>query len=210
VFQALDRTQPGLPIKPGRGGTLTHDYKRNGTTTLFAALQTLQGKVVGERHQRHRHQEFLKFLRLLDTEFPGDIPLHLIMDNYGTHKHPKVKAWYESSYPVRLALRSYQFQLDESCGEMVRSFRPQGNPPWRLPQRSRPAGVHRNVSESLEQKSQTLRVDRDRRIHSRKAHSLSPDFGADPARLHQPQVQKKEEAMTAYLFSRHDTRCSVA
>src|SRR6266851_8457310 len=88
---------------------------------------------------------------------------------------------------------------------MVRSFRQQGNPPWRLPQRSRPAGVHRNVSESLEQKSQTLRVDRDRRIHSRKAHSLSPDFGADPARLHQPQVQKKEEAMTAYLFSRHYT-----
>src|SRR6266852_6918663 len=88
---------------------------------------------------------------------------------------------------------------------MVRSFRQQGNPPWRLPQRSRPAGVHRNVSESLEQKSQTLRVDRDRRIHSGKAHSLSPDFGADPARLHQPQVQKKEEAMTAYLFSRHHT-----
>ena len=72
---------------------MTHDYKRNGTTTLFAALETLQGKVVGEGHERHRHQEFLKFLRLLDTEFPGDVPLHLIMDNYGTHKHAKVKAW---------------------------------------------------------------------------------------------------------------------
>ena len=201
-IQALDRTQPGLPIKPSRCGTLTHDYKRNGTTTLFAALETLQGKVVGECHARHRHQEFLKFLRLLDTEFPGAIPLHLIMDNYGTHKRQS-KGVVETSSPVRVALRSYQFQLDESCGEMVRSFRPQGNPPWRLPQRSRPAGVHRNVSESLEQKSQTLRVDRDRRIHSRKAHSLSPDSGADPARLHQPQVQKKEEAMTAYLFSRH-------
>ena len=92
-IQALDRTQPGLPIKPGRCGTMTHDYKRNGTTTLFAALETLQGKVVGECHERHRHQEFLKFLRLLDAEFPGDIPLHLIMDNYGTHKHAKVKAW---------------------------------------------------------------------------------------------------------------------
>src|SRR5712664_3108470 len=92
-IQALDRTQPGLPLKEGRCGTLTHDYKRNGTTTLFAALETLQGKVVGECHARHRHQEFLKFLRLLDTEFPGDIPLHLIMDNYGTHKHAKVKAW---------------------------------------------------------------------------------------------------------------------
>jgi transposase len=72
---------------------MTHDYKRNGTTTLFAALETLQGKVIGECHERHRHQEFLKFLRRLDTEFPGDVPLHLIMDNYGTHKHAKVKAW---------------------------------------------------------------------------------------------------------------------
>ena len=92
-IQALDRTQPGLPIKKGRCGTMTHDYKRNGTTTLFAALETLQGKVVGECHQRHRHQEFLKFLRRLDKEFPGKIPLHLVMDNYGTHKHEKVRAW---------------------------------------------------------------------------------------------------------------------
>ena len=80
-IQALDRTQPGLPIKKGRCGTMTHDYKRNGTTTLFAALETLEGKVVGECHQRHRHQEFLKFLRRLNAEFPGDVPLHLIMDN---------------------------------------------------------------------------------------------------------------------------------
>jgi transposase len=92
-IQALDRTQPGLPIKKGRCGTMTHDYKRNGTTTLFAALETLQGKVVGECHQRHRHQEFLKFLRRLDQEFPGEVPLHLIMDNYGTHKREKVTAW---------------------------------------------------------------------------------------------------------------------
>jgi transposase len=92
-IQALDRTQPGLPIKKGRCGTMTHDYKRNGTTTLFAALETLNGRVIGECHQRHRHQEFLKFLRRLNAEFPGDVPLHLIMDNYGTHKHAKVKAW---------------------------------------------------------------------------------------------------------------------
>src|ERR1700728_27260 len=92
-IQALDRTQPGLPLKKGRCGTMTHDYKRNGTTTLFAALDTLQGKVVGECHARHRHQEFLQFLRRLNTEFPGATPLHLIMDNYGTHKHAKVKAW---------------------------------------------------------------------------------------------------------------------
>ena len=92
-IQALDRTQPGLPLKKGRAGTMTHDYKRNGTTCLFAALEVLQGKVIGQCYGRHRHQEFLKFLRRLDREFPGEVPLHLIMDNYGTHKHPNVQAW---------------------------------------------------------------------------------------------------------------------
>src|SRR6266436_5079932 len=92
-IQALNRTQPGLPLKKGRCGTMTHDYKRNGTTTLFAALEVAQGKVVGQCFARHRNREFLKFLRRLDQEFPGDIPLHLVMDNYGTHKHPNVQAW---------------------------------------------------------------------------------------------------------------------
>ena len=92
-IQALDRTQPGLPMKKGRCGTMTHDYKRHGTTTLFAALEVLQGRVIGQCYERHRHQEFLKFLRRLDQEFPGDIPLHLVMDNYGTHKHPRTVAW---------------------------------------------------------------------------------------------------------------------
>jgi transposase len=92
-IQALDRTQPGLPLKKGRCGTMTHDYKRNGTTTLFAALEIAQGKVVGQCYARHRHQEFLKFLKRLDQEFPGEVKLHLVMDNYGTHKHPRVQAW---------------------------------------------------------------------------------------------------------------------
>ena len=92
-IQALDRTQPGLPLKRGRCGTMTHDYKRNGTTTLFAALEVLRGKVIGECHARHRHQEFLGFVRRLDKEFPGKVPLHLVMDNYGTHSTPEVKAW---------------------------------------------------------------------------------------------------------------------
>src|SRR6516165_5242291 len=92
-IQALDRTQPGLPMQKGRCGTMTHDYKRNGTTTLFAALELAQGKVVGECYQRHRHQEFLKFLRRLNEEFPGPVPLHLVMDNYGTHNQPEVRAW---------------------------------------------------------------------------------------------------------------------
>jgi transposase len=92
-IQALDRTQPGLPLKKGRLGTMTHDYKRNGTTCLFAALELLQGKVIGQCYGRHRHQEFLRFLRCLDREFPGPVPLHLVIDNYGTHQHPNVQAW---------------------------------------------------------------------------------------------------------------------
>ena len=94
-IQALDRTQPSLPMKPGRGGTMTHDFKRNGTTTLFAALSMLDGSVVGQCLPRHRHQEFLKFLRTLDREFPAEVDLHLIIDNYQTHKHANVKKWLE-------------------------------------------------------------------------------------------------------------------
>ncbi len=92
-IQALQRTQPGLPLKKGRCGTMTHDYKRHGTTTLFAALDVLAGKVIGDCYKRHRHQEFLRFLRHINREFPGKTPLHLVMDNYGTHGTPQVKAW---------------------------------------------------------------------------------------------------------------------
>jgi transposase len=92
-IQALDRTQPGLPLKPGRCGTFTHDYERHGTTTLFAALHVLEGRVIGQCYPRHRHQEFLKFLRRLDEEFPGKVTLHLILDNYGTHGHERVRRW---------------------------------------------------------------------------------------------------------------------
>jgi transposase len=94
-IQALDRTQPGLPLKKGRAGTQTHDYKRHGTTTLFAALNLLDGTLIGECMPRHRHQEFLRFLKRLDRETPPNRPLHLILDNYQTHKHPQVKAWLE-------------------------------------------------------------------------------------------------------------------
>ena len=92
-IQALDRTQPSLPIKPGRAGTMTHDYKRNGTTTLFAALDVLTGSVIGQCLPRHRHTEFLTFLRTIDRQVPKRLQIHLILDNYATHKHPTVKAW---------------------------------------------------------------------------------------------------------------------
>jgi transposase len=92
-IQALDRTQPGLPLKKGRAGTMTHDYKRHGTTTLFAALNVASGEVIGQCMKRHRHQEWLQFLRTIDRATPKALDLHLIADNYATHKHPKVKAW---------------------------------------------------------------------------------------------------------------------
>jgi transposase len=92
-IQALDRTQPGLPMKKGRAGTMTHDYKRHGVTTLFAALDVATGKVIGQCMKRHRHQEWLKFLRTINRDTPKGLDLHLIADNYATHKHPTVKAW---------------------------------------------------------------------------------------------------------------------
>jgi transposase len=92
-IQALDRTQPGLPLKKGRGGTLTHDYKRHGTTTLFAALNVLDGSVTGQNMQRHRHQEFIRFLNTIEARIPAGKVIHVILDNYAAHKHAKVRAW---------------------------------------------------------------------------------------------------------------------
>jgi transposase len=101
-IQALDRTQPGLPLKPGRCGTFTHDYKRHGTTTLFAALNVVEGHVIGQCYQRHRHQEFLNFLKRLDAEFPRHLQLHLILDNYGTHGHERVRRWLDKHRRFKL------------------------------------------------------------------------------------------------------------
>ena len=92
-IQALDRTQPGLPLKKGRCGTMTHDYKRNGTTTLFAALNILDGTVIGQCMQRHRHQEFIRFLNQIDASVPKKKKIHVVLDNYAAHKHPNVLAW---------------------------------------------------------------------------------------------------------------------
>jgi transposase len=92
-IQALDRTQPGLPMKKGRAGTMTHDYKRHGTTTLFAALDVLEGTVIGRNMQRHRHQEFIRFLNTIEAEVPAGKLVHVILDNYAAHKHPKVRQW---------------------------------------------------------------------------------------------------------------------
>lgn len=101
-IQALDRTQPGLPLKPGRCGTTTHDYKRHGTSTLFAALDVATGEVIGQCKPRHRHQEFLAFLKAVEKQTPAELDLHLIVDNYATHKHENVKNWLKRNPRVTL------------------------------------------------------------------------------------------------------------
>lgn len=98
--QALDRTQPGLPLKPGRSGTMTHDYKRHGTTSLFVAMDVASGEVIGETCRRHRHQELLRFLRKVEKETPKGREIHIIPDNYSTHKHRKVGEWAEGTQRV--------------------------------------------------------------------------------------------------------------
>src|SRR5580658_1169510 len=139
-IQALDRTQPGLPIKKGRCGTMTHDYKRNGTATLFAALDTLDGRVISMCDDRHRHQEWLRFLRIIDRLTPKDKQVHLIVDNYATHKHPLVTRW------LQRRPRFHVHFTPTSCSwlNMVeRFFRD-------LTEKQLRRGVFRNVEELLE------------------------------------------------------------
>jgi transposase len=139
-IQALDRTQPGLPIKKGRCGTMTHDYKRNGTATLFAALDTLDGRVISMCDDRHRHQEWLRFLRIIDKLTPKDKHVHLIVDNYATHKHPRVQRW------LQRRSRFHVHFTPTSCSwlNMVeRFFRD-------LTEKQLRRGVFRNVEDLLE------------------------------------------------------------
>jgi transposase len=125
-IQALDRTQPGLPLKKGRCGTMTHDYKRNGTTTLFAALNVLDGTIIGRNMKRHRHQEFIRFLNEVDAQVPRRKEIHAIIDNYATHKHPKVRKWLtqhprwtfhftptSASWPGGMRLRALRRGMDQ-------------------------------------------------------------------------------------------------
>lgn len=161
-IQALDPTQPGLPLKRGRCGTFTHDYKRHGTTTLFAAPQVAEGKVIGECYQRHRHQEFLRFLKRLDREFPPGKALHLVLDNYGSHWHPRVRVAGSPS-PLRPALHPHQLKLGEPGRAVVRGADPEVGPTRILSQRAGPGTRNRRIPRSVEQESNALRLDGERR-----------------------------------------------
>ena len=169
-IQALDRTQPGLPLKKGRAGTMTHDYKRHGTTTLFAALNVLDGSVIGRCMSRHRHQEFIRFLRTIDDQTPAELDLHLIVDNYGTHKHPEVVRWLE---------RHPRFHLHftpTSCSWLVRSTAPNGRAllcrdhpetpaPGRLQERHRVGDRHPPVPRQSQRAREAVRLDRPAQRH---------------------------------------------
>jgi transposase len=159
-IQALDRTQPGLPLKRGRGATMTHDYKRTGTATLFAALNAANGEVYGLCQERHRHQEWLKFLRLIDQTIPSDRQLHLICDNYATHKHPKVQRWLARPPALSPALHPYECILAEHGGTFL--SRPDQQPPASrsLPRSGRTHHGYRHLHRSPQRKSQAVHLDR--------------------------------------------------
>ena len=154
--QALDRTQPSLPMKKGRAGTLTHDYKRNGTTTLFAALNVLTGTVIGQRLPRHRHEQFLTFLRTIDNQVPKHLAVHLILDNYATHNHPDVQRWLgrhqrfhlhftpTSSSWLNLVERWFRELTDKACAVAASTPCPTSSPPSRTT--STPTTTTRNPS----------------------------------------------------------------
>lgn len=194
-IQALDRTQPGLPLKKGRCGTFTHDYVRHGTTTLFAALEILEGKVIGQCFPRHRHQEFLRFLRRLDDEFPEKLKLHLVLDNYGTHKHPKVRSWLERHPRFTLHF------IPTSSSWLNQVERPfwrvdaEGGAPRSLCQCRRVTGEHSAVPAGVERSTQTVRVDGD----GRKDNGQS-GAGAAKTGRNQAGVGAEEKAQKALII----------
>jgi hypothetical protein len=158
-IQALDRTQPGLPLKPGKVGTRTHDYVRNGTTTLFAALNVLEGTVIGRCMQRHRHQEFVRFLNAVERAAPAGKVIHAIMDNYGSHKHPKVLAWLARHPPLDLPLHA-DLGLVAQCGrDLLLGPDPPPHPAWQLPLGRRPSGCDQPLHRRAQRRSQTVHLD---------------------------------------------------
>ena len=167
-IQALDRTQPGLPMKKGRYGTMTHDYKRHGTTTLFAALDVLGGKVIGRCMQRHRHQEFIRFLNLIEAEVPPGKIIHVILDNDAAHKHPKVRADRPAS-PLRLPLHADLRKLAQRRRGLLRQAHQPTAQTWRLPIRRRPPGRHQPLPRRNQRQPEALRLDRrSRQDHCRR------------------------------------------
>jgi len=157
-IQALQRTQPGLPMKRGRCGTMTHDYKRHGTTTLFAALNLLDGRVIGECMAKHRHQEFLRFLRRLDRDFPKETPLHLVLDNYETHTETSVLRWLDKASAVHAPFHPHQFVVAQPGRAVVPGVDGEAGTQGEFRERSGVDRRHLAVPGSDQRRPQTLRM----------------------------------------------------
>jgi len=164
-IQALDRTQPGLPLKKGRAATMTHDYKRHGTTTLFAALDVKSGKVIGECLPRHRAKEFLRFLRRIDRHVPKSREVHLVLDNYATHKTPEVRAWLGQAPALQAAFHADQRVVAEPRGTVLRRDHVEAHPPRQLLRRRRPGDRHLRLPPAAQRQAEALHLDQDRRGH---------------------------------------------
>ena len=165
-IQALDRTQPGLPIKPGKAGTMTHDYLRHGTTTLFAALNVLDGTVLGRCMQRHRHQEFIRFLNAVEAAVPAGKVVHAILDNYGSHKHPKVDGLARPPPALDLPLHADLWLLAQRRRDLLLGHDPPPPAPRRVPLAGRSAGRHQPLPRRAQRQAHTLHLDR----HAKQDH----------------------------------------
>ena len=175
-IQALDRTQPGLPIKPGPCQTMTHDYKRHGTTTLFAALSVLDGTVIGRCMQRHRHLEFIRFLNAVERQVAADRPIHVVLDNYATHKYPKVLAWLTRhrrwTFHFTPTSASWLNAVENFFSKLTRAAHPPPASSVRSPICRPPSTL---ISPST-MPAQTLRLDQICRGHSRQTRPPSCTF----------------------------------
>jgi DDE superfamily endonuclease len=176
---ALDRTQPGLPMKKGRAGTMTHDYIRNGTTTLFAALNVGDGTVIGQCMARHRHQEFIRFLNRIEAAVPAGKLVHAILDNYAVHKHPKVRSWL-----VRHPRWTFHFTPTSCLGQRGRKLFRHADPPALaarcLPLARRSPGRDQPLPRRTQPPTQAVRVDRRSGSHHRKSQSRVSTVGVRP------------------------------
>ena len=176
-IQALDRTQPGLPIKKGWAGTMTHDYIRHGTTTLFAALNVLDGSVIGQCMARHRHQEFIRFLNRVEAAVPAGKLIHAILDNYAAHKHPKVRAWLTRHPRWTFHFTPTSCVLAERRRDLLRHADPPPPAARRLPLASRPPGRHQPLPHRARPVPQTVHLDRRPQPHHRKGQPRAPSVG---------------------------------
>ena len=179
-IQALDRTQPGLPMKKGRAGTMTHDYKRHGVTTLFAALNVLEGKVFGQCMKRHRHQEFIRFLNVIDAKVPKKTMVHVVVDNYAAHKHPKVREWI-GKHPRFVFHFTPTSALVAQCRRgLLRQPRKETTQTWRVPIPAGAQKCHPPLRRPNQRKPQALYLDQGSKQNHRCRQTRTPSVRFDP------------------------------